>query len=380
MGQELKGHRVAITGRLAALSRQAAAELIARRGGTFHSNLSRQTTILVVGREGWPLQSDGQVTAKLRRARQFRQQALPLQVVPEEAFLRSLELPHLASEVCQSYTVGELTRLLGVTRRAVEAWERAGLLSPTDAGSGIPCFDFRQVTAARSLIKLLEGGIKPQRLRRSLRQLRLAFPGNENSTILACLSRDGGKLVLRSEFGQLMETTGQLLMDFDEPGSATVPWTAAKHEDDLFEAAFRLEEEGQLSEAASYYRQILLEQGPDADVCFNLANVLSRMGQSQAAIERLHQAVTLDGQHVDAWNNLGNLLAKAERWKESCAAYRRALAIEPDYADAHYGLADVLEQLGLIDDARSHWCNYLEFESAGPWADYARQRLNVHAG
>ncbi|MGQ0636328.1 MAG: tetratricopeptide repeat protein [Planctomycetaceae bacterium] len=377
MGQELDGQHIAVTGRLASMNRPAAAQLIARHGGRYGPHVNRQTTLLVVGREAWPLQYDGQLTRKLIRARQLRLRGQDLQVVPEEAFLRLLALPHLASEVCQSYTLGELTRLLHVPRQRIESWQRNGLLTPAVSHHEIPCFDFRQVAAARSLQKLLASGVSPRRVLRSLCQMQTWFATNgEPAELLSRLRHDGRRVVFRTESGRLTEPTGQLLFEYDGAEMLpTVPWSVPSAGDRLFEEAVQWEQRGELDRAAERYRRLLLEEGPDADVCFNLGNVLSQLREKQAAIERFHEAVMLDPRHADAWNNLANLLAELNRLDEARSAYSRAVEADPEYADAHYGLADVLEQLGRLDDARVHWRSYLQYEPFGPWADYARTRL-----
>lgn len=377
--ETLAGRHVAITGRLASMARDAAAGLVVRHGGSFHPNVSRETTLLVVGREGWPLRANGQLTRKLLRARQLQQQGLALEVLPEEHFLRLLELPTLASEVCQSYTMCELTRLLGVPRRRIEAWQRSGLLTPTGgAHQEVACFDFRQVAAARSLLKFLSAGVSARRLSRSLRQLERWFPESDGvGDLLPRLFHDGVNVLFRTDNGRLVEGNGQLRFEYesDDAAPSSVAWRGVPDGDALFEEAVGLEQAGRLEDAADRYRQAILEQGPDADVCFNLANVLHGLGETQAAIERLHEALSLDREFVDAWNNLGNLLAEKGRLKEARNAYLQAVAIEPDYADARYGLADVLEQLGQPDQAQAHWRAYLQYEASGPWADYARGRL-----
>ena len=55
----LKGERVAFTGTLASMTHKEAAELVEANGGTAMSSVSGQPTMLVVGDEGWPLESDG---------------------------------------------------------------------------------------------------------------------------------------------------------------------------------------------------------------------------------------------------------------------------------------------------------------------------------
>jgi tetratricopeptide (TPR) repeat protein len=374
----MTGQQVAITGRLASMSRQAIADLIEREGGQFTPNVTRQTTMLVVGREGWPLRSDGQLTRKLQRARALRQRSRFPDIVPEESFLRQLQLSQVADEVCQSSTVGELTRLLDVPRSRIEAWQRAGLLRPTASRQDGPRFDYRQVAAARSLAKLLETGVSPQRLKRSLWELRSWMPADDDiGGMLSRVLLDGARVLYRTDVGSLIEGHGQLLFDFSEEADAAplVRLPSIDSTDRLFEEAVQLEQEGRLEDAAQKYRRLLLEEGPDSDVCFNLANVLAALGETQAAIERLHEAVTIDRHNVNAWNNLGNLMAEVGCLKDSRDAYEQVLALEPDYSDARYGLADVLEQLGEFDAAATQWRAYLRQESAGPWADYARQCL-----
>lgn len=379
--RELAGQRVAFTGRLASMPRSAAADLVARLGGAFSATVNRQTNLLVVGREGWPLRPDGQLTHKLSRAHRFVREGLALAIVPEEKFLSRIGLLSAENQLCRQYTVAELTSLLELPRSRVEAWERQGLIKPRAVDDGLARYDFRQVAAVRSLLKLLAAGVRPKRLFRNLRQLR-AWTGADagQDELLMRLVHEGGRLILRTDGGRLVETTGQMLFEFEsEDVPASVPWQQVFDGDRLFEEAARLEQEGELEAAATGYRQLLLAEGPDPDVCFNLANVLYALGETQAAIERLYEAVSLDREHVEAWHNLGNLLAAQGRHDEALAALRQATTIEPGFADAHYAVADVLEQLGRLDEARPHWRAYLQEEQTGPWADYARSRLRSHS-
>jgi tetratricopeptide (TPR) repeat protein len=361
------------------MSRRQAAGLVERHGGSVAPVVSRQTSLLVVGREGWPLQANGRLTRKLEQARRLQRQRCGPEILTEERFFRMLAAEAVDEQVRRLYSIAELAELLGTSRSRIEAWQRNGLIASTDTRDGVPYFSFAQVAGARSLRAVLEAGIPHRRLVRSVRQLqRWLSDEMPIGDLLPGLLREGGRFLFRAEGGRLVETSGQLVFDFAEENpapSATVSWSQAIGGDDLFEEAVRLEQEGRLEEAATRYRQLLLAEGPDADVCFNLANILQALGETQAAIERLHEAVTLDPEHADAWNNLGNLLAEKRQPEEACYAYRQAVSVDPQYADAHYGLADVLEQLGRLDEARRHWRSYLEYEQVGPWADYARSRL-----
>ncbi|HLJ10026.1 MAG TPA: tetratricopeptide repeat protein [Planctomycetaceae bacterium] len=374
------GRRVAFTGRLAAMSRRTAAEMLERRGATVSESVNRQTDLLVVGREGWPLRADGRLTRKLIRARTLQRVNQALEIIPEEQFLHRLQVNPLEDYVLRSCSIAELTELLDLPRSRLESWQRAGVIVATERREGLPYFDFRQVSAIRSLHRLLSAGVAPRRVARSLSQLREWMDEFPSLDLLPGLFSDGSRFLFRTDGGRLAETTGQLLFEFDADSEvAALPFLCRVDADTTFAEAIRLEKEGRLAEAAACYRMLLHEDGLDAEVCFNLANVLHAAGDKRAAIDWFHEAVALDPEMTDAWNNVGNLLAEIGNLAEACRAYRRAVDVEPAYADAHYGLADVLEQLGRWDEARGHWRTYLQIEQAGPWADYARTRLASHS-
>jgi tetratricopeptide (TPR) repeat protein len=374
--QALAGRRVAFTGRLASMSRRAAAEAVERHGGKVCSSVTCETSLLVVGREGWPVRPDGRLTRDLDRARHLQQTNRQFEILPEEQFLQLLQLGTIRNDDGRTCSIAELTELLDVPRSRIEAWQRAGLIASTECRDGIAYFDFQQVSATRSLHKLVAAGASPKRLSRSLGQLRRWLNFDiPNDELLPGLLTDGKRFLFRTDDGQLAETTGQLLFDFDEPGEL-LAFPCRQNPDATFEEAVRLEQAGEFAAAADCYRKLLLDDGPDAEVWFNLANVLHAMGETQAAIERFHDAVGLDPEFTDAWNNLANLLAHSGKLPEARRAYQRAVEVEPDYADAHYGLADVLELLGSFREAQFHWRRYLELEQEGQLADYARSRLD----
>jgi hypothetical protein len=53
--------------------------------------------------------------------------------------------------------------------------------------------------------------------------------------------------------------------------------------------------------------------------------------------------------------------------------------VHPDYPDAHFQKAETLAELGRRGEALPHWRRYLSYDSRGPWADLARQRLADHS-
>src|SRR5438876_1491727 len=87
----LRGHKVAVTGRLASMTRRQAAELVKAYGGQWQPSVTRQTSMLVVGQDGWPLDRDGRLTRKLQKAR-YLQRTRSLTIVSEADLLARLGL------------------------------------------------------------------------------------------------------------------------------------------------------------------------------------------------------------------------------------------------------------------------------------------------
>jgi tetratricopeptide (TPR) repeat protein len=269
-----------------------------------------------------------------------------------------------------------LPALAGVSADRIGHWVRARLIEPVDSVQGIARFEFRQIAALKRLDELSRAGVTATRLRRSLRQLAAWLP-----EAVASLERmrllDCRQLVMRADDGTLVEPSGQRLFDFAEvtEPAAPLPFDAPIDSDRLLENALELEDAGRFAEAEAAYRRWLLHFGPDAQVCFNLGNVLFSLGQRESAIERFRQAIEIDPDFVEAWGNLGSVLSEIGNHGEALAATRRALELNPAHSAATYNLAHSLQESGSSHEARAVWQRYLRCDSDSPWADYARQCL-----
>ena len=364
------------------MTRDEAAAFVRDSGAVFSPNVTRRTTLLVIGEEGWPFREDGRLTRKLQTARNLRRNGQEIAILSEAEFLQQFSANDAAADagVRGTCSLLELTRMLGVRRDAVRAWLRAGLIEPLESRDGMPVFDFRQVSRARNLVALVDGGIPIKTLRRSLQQIRTAIPGVD--VAIDCLDRirlDGTRLILSSETGELCEPSGQRVFDFERSDAPSTIAFDGSIVDDLFDAAVGFEDARDFVAARNAYQRLLETDGPDADVCFNLGNVLYALGERGAACERFRQAVELDLSFADAWANLGSVSAERDRPLDALRAFERVLAIDATSAVARCGLADALEELGRHDEARGQWKAYLRRESEGEWADYARDRLSATA-
>jgi len=372
----LAGQRVAFTGRLASMTRSEGVKLSRLHGGQFTISVNRRTTVLIVGQDGWPLQADGRLTNKLRKARALNQAGCKIRIMSEDDWLTHLGAQSSGQAIHRLYTMTQLSALLKIPGNQLRRWMAAGLIEASDSTDGVSRFDYSQAVSARGLCRLFSAGVKPARVVRSIRQLASWLPDLERPLHqIAVLERDG-ELLVRLDDG-LAEPGGQRCFDFgaaaDEPHATPLERPVTANE--WFERACRHEDAGQNEEALHAYRQALLAGGPSASVSFNLANVLARLGQVDQAIERYYQCVEIEGDFAEAWNNVGVVLSKLNRLEEGKAAFERAIACNPAYADAHYNLADLLDGLGHNEVAATHWRAYLRHDQQSPWAGYARKRL-----
>jgi tetratricopeptide (TPR) repeat protein len=408
----LRGKQIAITGRLASMTREEASELIKRCGGETTRVPTRRTSLVVVGQEEDSLDG-GRLSEGLERARQLQNEGVALEIVTEQRFLEMIGLTgdRAQSEFQRLYTTTQLSRILKLPGRRIRSWVRRGFVRPARTVHRLDYFDFRQVTELRTLRTLTEQGVRLDEIRRSLERLRRSFPDADLSlTQLAQIEADG-QLLFRLESGELIEPTGQLRLELEsrarKPESvqapAVPPASPGREESagsvrsaeakiiparprysikspietaDSFERAVELEGEDRLEDAARAYEQAL-EQEASAETAFNLGNVLYALGQVREARRRLQQAAELDPEYAEAWNNLASVCAELEIWEEAVHAAERALALAPDYVDVHYNLAQALHALGRRKEARHHGRAYLEHDPHSEWSRRLRLTLGL---
>jgi Flp pilus assembly protein TadD len=377
----LQGKRVAFTGRLAAMTQAEAADLVRSHGGTYTDTVNRSTALLIVGQDGWPFENDGRLSSKLRRARYLQRKGFEISVHSEGEFFSRLGLDAPAEGISRLYSTAQLADLLKCPGERIRRWAAAGVIRPVKIVQGVSYFDYGQVVSARTLGRLVQAGVKPERLRRSIELMQRWVGRIEQPLLQLSLLEQDGQLFVRLPDG-LADTSGQRYFDFDQildPLEVTLSRQPATAEE-LFEQGYRHEEAGHFNEAVEAYRYSLLLGGPNPMICFNLANVLHATGNPEQAVERYYQTVELNRGDADAWNNLGVVLADLGRTREAIAAFERVLAIDEDYADAHYNLADLLDESNRETEAAAHWSAYASKDRTGAWALHARERLKANGG
>jgi tetratricopeptide (TPR) repeat protein len=244
---------------------------------------------------------------------------------------------------------------------------------------GVSYFDFRQVSAAQTLVELHRSNVTFTQLRKSLEQLKKWLPEAAQPLEQLAVVEEQGKLLVRVGEEDLAETDGQYHFDFTgeppplplaSPFKRTVMNAAQWRDMGMDQQA-----NGMPAQAAESFREALLLAGPDPEICFDLAHALADMGKKEQAAERYRQAVEMDPQYSDAWNNLGVILSDLGDLDGAAEAFRRVLGLDPLNARAIYNLADTLEELGRPAEAKPHWQAYLRLDGTSEYAVYARSRV-----
>ncbi len=308
------------------------------------------------------------------------------------------------------YTPAMLADILGVSVRIVRRWHAVGLLRSSAEIMQLPYFDFSQLAAAKRLTRWMEQGATVQSIQRQLRLLRERAENSQVELITIenlPITADGKRLILRSG-EHFLEATGQLRFGFEhvefsstgEVTPATVlpatvlfdkrrtnqssrqPQTRRPHEceslslEQMVDEAIAAEDEDDLACAVDWYRAALSAYGSNANLCFQLAELLYRDGDLAGARERYFMALELDPHLVEARANLGCVLAECGQLELAVAAFEGTLEQYAGYADVHFHLARVLDDLGNSCRAAEHWKQFLELAPASPWAEEAKLRLD----
>lgn len=279
------------------------------------------------------------------------------------------------------YTTTQLGRILDLPPAKIRAWARQGLIEPTKRVGRLSFFGFRQLTSARAVERLRAAGVAPRRIREALANLRRWVPDADHA-IPQLEALDGGPLVIRTEEGDLAETTGQMRLDLDaQANGAREPVATLRArpapESTWFERGILAEEEERLEDAADAYGRAIALDGPRAEVCFNLGNVLYALERTPEAAAAFREAVSLEADYAEAWNNLGSALADLDEPRKAVEAFEQALHLAPGYADPHYNLAETLATLGRAGEARRHWQIYVGLDPHSAWGHEARRRLET---
>ena len=277
-----------------------------------------------------------------------------------------------------SYSRQDVLRILQISSRQLQGWERAELIPVQQT------YSFQDLGQLRTLRTLREDDVSPASIRHSIVAMK-AVAGMANPLLEASVVRTGTRLAFRHSGTMVDPIRRQLLFDFErverqpamaEPAQLRRAGAAiARGVQERFALAVQAEEYGDKQQAIGIYNEILAVDPSFAPAHINLGTIYFHMRRFGRAEELYRSATEADPGYVLAFFDLGNVLDELDRPDESIAAYRQAIVLAPRYADAHYNLALAYERKGELRLALRHWQAYVRLDRTGPWADHARGQI-----
>jgi len=255
-----------------------------------------------------------------------------------------------------SYSVREVSAMLGLSAAQIRSWAARGFLTPERDDAGDLRFGFQDLVILRTAGELTAAKIPTRKIRRVLESVREQLP--EGRSIAGVrIAADGERVVVRDGTALWNPESGQSLFDFsvEEIAEKTKPIALAavreakaRQEDDLdadawYELASDLELSDPAEARAAYEKAIALDP-VHIDAHINLGRLLHEEGDLRGAEKQYHAALSADPAHPVAAFNLGVALDDQGRLADAAEAYRRAIELDPDNPDAHYNLAGILER------------------------------------
>ncbi len=289
----------------------------------------------------------------------------------------------MASAHAEIYSREELQRILRLSKRQLEAWEKQGLV----AGAGP--YTFSDLIALKTVQKLRRSNIPLKKIGRSVAALKRKLDQVEHPLTELKISSDGHRVIVNYHGSAMEPDTGQLLFNFETRQlQASIralklapPDTARRKQEaeEWFLKGLDLEERAETTEQAIEAYTRAIELNPEAAGAYiNLGTIYYNTQRLDDAERCYRAAIQIDPLYALAFFNLGNVFDERGNLSEARRSYEQALRISPGYADAHYNLALVYEKLGLRAKAVHHWRAYLKLDPTSPWASYARQQLARH--
>jgi tetratricopeptide (TPR) repeat protein len=273
------------------------------------------------------------------------------------------------------YSRQDVLRILHLHHHQLTAWERAGLILPTDH------YSFAHLSQLRTLRDLRATHVPARNIRASVLAMQRT-PGIRNPLQEASAVRRGSSIAFRYAGALLDPVTQQLAFDFAQGdteelrvanGGLLQVAQQAVEVQEMFLQAVQFEEDPKtLDEAALLYNEILRLRPDHAPASINLGTIHYNRRDFVRAEALYRNATIADPGYALAFFDLGNVLDETLQLDAAVAAYQRAIALVPHYADAHYNLALAYERQGERRRALRHWLLYTRLDPVGPWASHAK--------
>jgi cytochrome c-type biogenesis protein CcmH/NrfG len=273
------------------------------------------------------------------------------------------------------FTRGEVQRIVDVTGKQLDYWEKLRLVEPRKSGDE-KFYDFRDLISLRTAKQLIEKGVTATRLRRSLAALQSKLTEVQEPLTELRILYNGRDVVVDCDGARLEPISGQFMLNFDTRELRDkVRIMPERNAEAWFLLALQYESQASGAKAIDAYERALAVDPHHVEALINLGMLHYEQGNLEKAMKYFERAVERDSRSAIAQFNLGSILDEIGQLERARQHLRLAVRLDDSYGDAHYNLAFVCDKLEAPAEARKHWQRYIALEPAGPWSKYARQRL-----
>ena len=277
------------------------------------------------------------------------------------------------------YSPEDVQRILGLTSKQLDYWDRLRLVSPQNL-DGAKYYDFRDLIGLRTVKQLLEKGVTANRLQKAVSALKEKLEQVHTPLSQLRILWDGKEVLVEQGVARLEPVSGQFVLNFEtrELDESMRVITRRRSAEEWMSLALAYEADQQMrAQAIDAYDQCACIDPANVGALLNCGTLHYEDGNFEKAAEYYRRAVEADGESALAHFNLSSVLEEMGDVEQARQHLRQAVRLEPGYCDAHYNLAFVCDKLRAFHEAREHWQTYVKLDPVGPWAAYARQRLEA---
>jgi len=280
------------------------------------------------------------------------------------------------------YTRNEVERMMGVTRRELDYWTRLRLVLPR-ARWGERFFNFSDLVALETIKRLAARKVPAGRIRRAVTILQTELGSANTPLSMLRVSTNGKQVVVYPPVAKARPfepLTGQFVLNFETSELAEkIHAMASRSAEEWFELGMMCDSHTEsLEQAAQAYRKAV-DAAPDwVEARINLGTAMYQLGRMEEALEQFLMAVELEPDNALAEFNLGCVFEQLGKTADAILHLSRAVELLPSLADAHLNLALAYEKNGQGHYALRHLSLYVRYEPNGPWADFARSRIDKY--
>jgi tetratricopeptide (TPR) repeat protein len=276
----------------------------------------------------------------------------------------------------EQFSRADLLRILDISEKQLGRWEKLEFVSALQPGSK-DYYDFRDLISLRTTKQLLEKGVSPDRLRKSLQALQQKLSEVQAPLNELRIVSNGKDVLVETAGSQLEPLSGQFLLTFKTRELLdNVVSMPERNPESLFNMAVEYDgDPSTRSKAAELYDRVIKLEPAHVNALLNRGMIDYEQGNLESAADFFKRAVDAESNNPVALFNLGSVLDDLGMSVEARHHLRLAARLDPENADAHYNLAIICDKMNAVAEARDHWNAYLKLSPAGTQADYARTRL-----